>query len=98
MGYQIVDTNSPKHTYDVDRLDDLAQRHLWMHFSRLGAFSDATEVPIMAEGKGCYLWDARGNKYLDSLSGLFTVQLGHGRSDLAETARDQAATLEYFPI
>ena len=49
-------------------------------------------------GKGCYLWDAHGNRYLDSLSGLFTVQLGHGREDLAEVAAAQASTLEYFPI
>jgi adenosylmethionine-8-amino-7-oxononanoate aminotransferase len=86
-----------RHAYDVDRLDELARRHLWMHFSRLGAFTGA-DVPIMAEGKGCYLWDVRGNRYLDALSGLFTVQLGHGRRDLAETARAQAETLEYFPI
>ena len=97
MGYPIVDTNRPTHTYDVDRLDDLARRHLWMHFSRLGAFGGG-DVPIMAEGKGCYLWDAEGNRYLDALSGLFTVQLGHGRADLAEAARVQAETLEYFPI
>jgi adenosylmethionine-8-amino-7-oxononanoate aminotransferase len=98
MGNPVVDTNQgPQHTYDVDRLHDLARRHLWMHFSRLGAFDNA-EVPIMAEGKGCYLWDARGNRYLDALSGLFTVQLGHGRADLAEAARQQAETLEYFPI
>ena len=68
-----------------------------MHFSRLGGYAD-NEVPIMAEGKGCYLWDAHGKRYLDALSGLFTVQLGHGRADLAEAARDQAETLEYFPI
>jgi adenosylmethionine-8-amino-7-oxononanoate aminotransferase len=55
-------------------------------------------VPIIAEGDGCYLWDAHGNRYLDALSGLFTVQLGHGRADLADVARRQAATLEYFPI
>ncbi len=97
MGYSIVDAYSPKHTYDVDRLDDLATRHLWMHFSRLSGYAD-NEVPIMAEGRGCYLWDARGKRYLDALSGLFTVQLGHGRAELAEAARDQAETLEYFPI
>jgi hypothetical protein len=89
--------DGPQHRYDVERLDEQARRHLWMHFSRLGAYS-GNDVPIMAEGKGCYLWDARGNRYLDALSGLFTVQLGHGRADLAETARAQAETLEYFPI
>ena len=97
MGYPIVDNRPRPHTYDVDRLNEAAQQHLWMHFSRLGAYSGG-EIPIMAEGKGCYLWDARGKRYLDALSGLFTVQLGHGRVDLAETAREQAETLEYFPI
>jgi adenosylmethionine-8-amino-7-oxononanoate aminotransferase len=87
----------PSRQYDVDRLNDVARRHLWMHFSRLGAFAES-DVPIIAEGDGCYLWDARGNRYLDALSGLFTVQLGHGRADLADVAREQASTLEYFPI
>ena len=39
-----------------------------------------------------------GKRYLDGLSGLFTVQVGHGRRELAEPAREQAETLEYFPI
>ena len=43
--------------------------------------------PIIARGEGCYVWDAHGKRYLDGLSGLFTVQLGHGRPDLAEAAR-----------
>jgi adenosylmethionine-8-amino-7-oxononanoate aminotransferase len=84
-------------SYDADRLHDLARRHLWMHFSRLGAYGDS-DIPIMVEGKGCYLWDVRGKRYLDALSGLFTVQLGHGRHELAEAAAHQAETLEYFPI
>lgn len=96
MGYPIVDAE-PKHTYDSERLHEQARRHLWMHFSRLGSFDDV-EVPIMAEGRGCYLWDARGKRYLDALAGLFTVQLGHGRPELADAAREQAVTLEYFPI
>jgi adenosylmethionine-8-amino-7-oxononanoate aminotransferase len=94
MGYPIV---KPSRQYDVERLDELARRHLWMHFSRLGTYGP-NDVPILAEGDGCWLWDANGKRYLDALSGLFTVQLGHGRADLAETARRQAETLEYFPI
>jgi len=82
---------------DIDDLNRKAHDHLWMHFSRLAAY-DTAEVPIIARGEGCYLWDAHGKRYLDSLSGLFTVQLGHGRRDLAETAAKQASTLAYFPI
>ena len=56
-------------------------RHLWMHFTRLGAFADR-EVPVIARGEGCYVWDQHGKRYLDGLSGLFTVQVGHGRAEL----------------
>src|SRR5207302_186429 len=47
---------------------------------------------------GSYVWDATGHQLLDGLSGLFTVQVGHGRADLAAAAQAQAGTLEYFPI
>jgi adenosylmethionine-8-amino-7-oxononanoate aminotransferase len=82
----------------MDNLDELARRHLWMHFSRLGSYGDDTPVPIIVRGEGCHVWDANGHRLLDGLSGLFTVQVGHGRADLAEAARAQAETLEYFPI
>ena len=78
-------------------LEVLARRHLWMHFSRLASYGDHA-VPIITRGKGCYVWDAHDKQYLDGLSGLFTVQLGHGRHDLAAAAARQAETLEYFPI
>jgi adenosylmethionine-8-amino-7-oxononanoate aminotransferase len=78
-------------------LGDLARRHLWMHFTPLGAFAE-TEVPIIARGEGCYVWDQHGKRYLDGLSGLFTVQAGHGRVELGEAASRQAATLGYFPV
>ena len=92
--------NEPSTTYSNEEIADLnskARDHLWMHFSRLGSFDDH-EIPIMTRGEGCYLWDAHGKQYLDSLAGLFTVQLGHGRHDLADVAAKQASTLEYFPI
>jgi adenosylmethionine-8-amino-7-oxononanoate aminotransferase len=74
-----------------------AQRHLWMHFTRLSG-PDAAEVPIITRGEGCYVWDQHGRRLLDGLSGLFTVQVGHGRAELAEAAARQAATLGYFPV
>jgi len=81
----------------VDDLSDLARRHLWMHFTRLGSFADH-EVPIIVRGEGCHVYDRHGNRYLDGLSGLFTVQVGHGRTELAEAAAHQASTLGYFPV
>lgn len=81
----------------MDDLSDLARRHLWMHFTRLGSFADH-EVPIIVRGEGCHVYDRHGTRYLDGLSGLFTVQVGHGRAELAEAAAQQASTLGYFPV
>ena len=97
MGHPLT----PSHDHgdrDAAELGELARRHLWMHFSRLGSYGDDAPVPIIARGQGCHVWDTTGHRLLDGLSGLFTVQVGHGRPDLAEAARVQAETLEYFPL
>ena len=60
---QIVDTS----------LQELAKRHLWMHFSRMGSYGPGNEIPIIVRAEGCYVYDEHGNRYLDGLSGLFCV-------------------------
>ena len=77
-------------------LQDLAKRHLWMHFSRMGAYNDGAEIPIIVKGDGCYVWDDKGNKYLDGLSALFCVNIGHGRVEVAQAGADQAKELGFF--
>jgi adenosylmethionine-8-amino-7-oxononanoate aminotransferase len=83
---------------DNRHLSDRARRHLWMHFTRLGAYGPDHEVPVMVRGEGAYVWDQHGKRYLDGLAGLFTSQLGHGRTELAEAASKQASELAYFPL
>src|SRR4249920_3135060 len=78
-------------------LSERAQRHLWMHFTRLSGFAPG-EVPIITRGDGCYVYDQHGKRYLDGLSGLFTVQVGHGRAELADAAQKQMSELGYFPL
>lgn len=72
-----------------------ADRHLWGHFARHGA---GITPPIITRGEGVRIWDSQGKSYLDALSGLFVVQVGHGRTELAEAAFKQAKQLEYFPL
>jgi adenosylmethionine-8-amino-7-oxononanoate aminotransferase len=83
---------------EAHALSERARRHLWMHFSNMGTYSADVEVPVMVRGEGAYVYDSRGNRYLDGLSGLFTSQLGHGRTDIAEAAARQASQLGYFPL
>ncbi|MFC0450896.1 aspartate aminotransferase family protein [Rhodococcus jostii] len=77
------------------RLDAAARRHLWGHFSRHG---ENITPPIITRGEGARIWDSNGKSYLDGLSGLFVVQAGHGRTELAEAAAKQAEQLAFFPL
>jgi len=88
------DTTTPRGT---DR-GLAARRHLWKHFTRESAYGEGHEVPIIVRGEGAYIWDDRGRRYLDGLAGLFVVQAGHGRHELAEAAAKQARELAFFPL
>ena len=93
-------TSSPQ---PWQRLDDSAlagsaRDHLWMHFTRHSTFEQGGSVPVIAKGDGAYIWDVEGRRYLDGLSGLFVVQAGHGRVELAQAAAAQAAELAFFPL
>ena len=68
--------------------------NLWLHFARHGP--DITP-PIITRGEGVTIFDDRGKSYLDGLSGLFTVQVGHGRTELAEVAARQAEHAGLLP-
>src|SRR6476661_4513275 len=71
--------------------------NLWLHFSRMGSYTDAPP-PVIVRGEGASIFDDRGKRYLDGLAGLFVVQAGHGRRALAEAAARQAEQLAFFPI
>ncbi|MBI1758972.1 MAG: aspartate aminotransferase family protein [Actinobacteria bacterium] len=74
-----------------------ARDHLWLHFTRMSSYAK-NPVPVIVRGEGPYIWDSHGHRYLDGLSGLFVVQAGHGRTELAEAAYKQASQLAYFPL
>src|SRR5437660_271241 len=76
-------------------LQDLAKRHLWMHFTRMGAYEDQA-IPVIARGEGCYVYDDDGKRYLDGLAALFCVNVGHGRAELGEAAARQAKELGFY--
>jgi hypothetical protein len=76
-------------------LQEQGRRHLWMHFSRMGAY-DHHEIPIIVRGEGPYVYDEHGKRYLDGLSALFCVNIGHGRADIAQAGADQAKELGFF--
>jgi adenosylmethionine-8-amino-7-oxononanoate aminotransferase len=83
-------------TQGAPELSELAHRHLWMHFTRMGAYDAEHQVPIIAKGEGCYVWDVHGKKYLDGLSALFCVNAGHGRTEIGEAMAQQVKELVFY--
>ncbi len=99
-----IDTATTATTRTGTPLAQAARDHLWGHFTRhsvyesTGAGGLGADVPIIVRGEGHRIWDDKGRSYFDGLSGLFTVQVGHGRVELAQAAAEQAAKLAYFPL
>jgi adenosylmethionine-8-amino-7-oxononanoate aminotransferase len=81
----------------ASQLPASARDHLWMHFTRMSTYHQS-DVPIIVRGEGPYIWDDKGKRYLDGLAGLFVVQVGHGREELAQAAAKQASELAFFPL
>ncbi len=77
------------------QLQELARKHLWMHFTRMGGYDDEHPIPIIERGEGPYVWDVEGNRYLDGLSGLFCSNIGHGRTEIGEAMARQVAELDF---
>jgi putrescine aminotransferase len=50
---------------------------------------------IWVKGRGAIVIDIEGREYIDGLSGLWNVNVGHGRRELAEAAAEQMTTLAY---
>ncbi|MHB1891077.1 MAG: aminotransferase class III-fold pyridoxal phosphate-dependent enzyme, partial [Acidimicrobiales bacterium] len=71
---------------------EAARAHLVPHFTRASAWQ-SPDLPVIVRGEGCYVYDDQGRRFLDGLSGLFCVNIGHGRSDIAAAAAKQMETL-----
>lgn len=53
---------------------------------------------VVNSAKGSWITDVEGNRYLDAMSGLWCVNLGYGREELAQAAYDQLKELSYMPL
>lgn len=52
----------------------------------------------MDKAEGCYVTDSEGKEYLNGVSGLWCVNVGYGRQELADAAHEQLIELSYFPL
>lgn len=83
----------------ADSLEELAHKHLLLHYSRNGAYgSNRRRLPIIARGEGPYVWDDEGNRYFDAMSGLACSQLGYSYGEeIGAAGAAQLAELFFAP-
>ncbi len=67
----------------------------WMPFSPNRAFK--ADPRMVVKGEGVHYWTADGRQILDGISGLWCVNAGHGRPEIAEAIAAQALELDYAP-
>ena len=79
-------------TEDLWRKDREHAIHPWTDFS---SFKEEGSL-VIAESEGCYVFDSEGNKYLDGIGGLWCVNIGYGRDEMAQAIAEQARRMTYY--
>ncbi|WOV88138.1 aspartate aminotransferase family protein [Sporosarcina oncorhynchi] len=69
--------------------------YTWHHIS---AYNEKSPPMIWESAKGAWVTDHEGNRYLDGMSGLWSVNVGYGREEIAQAAYDQMKKLAYVPM
>ena len=86
----------PKHRSAYQPTHSREGRHLvWGFISPATVESEGTLR--LVKGRGAYVWDAAGNKYLDGLASLWNVAVGHGRAEIVRAVAAQMRRIEYVP-
>ncbi|CAA9547958.1 MAG: Aminotransferase, class III [uncultured Thermomicrobiales bacterium] len=72
-----------------------AMDHVWIHSQPWLELAERGGLRVFDRGEGSTLWDVQGRDYLDGIAGLWVVNAGHGRAEIAEAMGKQAAKLAY---
>jgi len=71
------------------------RKYLWHHMT---PYRENIDPMVIVESNGAWITDIHGNRYLDGMSGLWCVNVGYGRKELAEAAYEQLKTMPYYPL
>ena len=81
--------------YDTKALQELDKQHYMHPFTDSKAMHEKG-TRIITGADGCYIYDSEGGKVLDGMAGLWCVNIGYGRHELADVAAKQMRELPYY--
>ena len=82
-------------SYDTKQLQEIDGKHHLHPFTDHRALMEKG-TRVITNADGVYLWDSDGNKILDAMAGLWCINVGYGRKELADTAYEQLRELPYY--
>ena len=74
---------------------DKDRRYIWHGMS---GYNPYASTMVVVEADGAWITDLDGNRYLDGMAGMWCVNVGYGREELARAAYEQLKTMPYYPI
>jgi len=91
-------STAPMNPNEREALRRSALEHLWVFMQDPAEMAEKGGPTLAVEGRGVWVRDAEGREYLDGMSGLWLVNVGYGREEIAEVAREQMRALPYAPF
>lgn len=94
MGHQIGGSlvETKEQSQDLQKKDE---QYIW---HAMQGYKSSPRSMVVSKAKGAWITDIEGNKYLDGMSGLWCVNTGYGRTELAQAAYDQMSEMPYYPL
>jgi len=83
-------------TFDTATLVQMDIDHMLHPVTNLHQHAQSGPL-VLTRGEGSHIYDSDGKEYIDAFAGLWNVNVGHGRTELAEAAREQIETLAFAP-
>ena len=83
--------------YDIEQARADAEAHFWPHSQQARNMTTETGLQLVTSGQGVWVEDAEGERWFDTLSGLWLVNIGHGRREIADAVYKQMLSLSFSP-
>ena len=87
-------------SHDLEKLVEIDRSHVWHPFTQMQEWVEDEDPLIIAQGKGPWLMDVQGRRYLDGVSSLWVQVHGHRKEQIDEAVLHRRQTplrLKSFP-
>lgn len=81
-------------TIDTSKYREMDRAHVWHPYTKRSAV-EKDSFPVIVRGKGVYLYDSEGRRYLDAISSWWACNLGHGHPRIVAAIVRQARELQH---